>query len=611
MKQEQTGKTMCQASSMYTPAVAGYKDESQLMPYFNLMVNEFLKIEEQQYCVVNAKKYNVHIKITSVADLSFLHKYTQRGGGSHAASCFCIMCGALRNFKHMGYPGGCLECRARGIVYCPDDGIQICRHYDRCTPDFLQWQAARYTELCKLVPEFPLTSLPAWDNVNQLREECIKRCVGEYAGWYARISKKSGKGKMTAMELSDWIMNVTREDATLSNSKLTGVMHCPISIVRGSLQSRKVKIKARTTQYSLRLQLRQILQLEQEYTRMTLHIKDTRFSSAEMQGLPVNRLILCGLHLPMRLHEKVITMLFQQACQNRVSTKSQLILDEMVVIIRRLANLKSTWSYKWNTKANCVEKVKMHYDQSKIIFKEENMEKLTKLVKLAIVESAQAHWVEFLAQYIQLIDLLTVTRDYSENDVVLLKRFCDETYRLLVTYCGGNDAVTNYFHYVGAGHVVEMCREYGNIWRFRNEGVEAYNKVLSKRCNMFNSNGHKGNIKGEGNVSPFEVLGKWMGRYVMWQLDFANDLFIHKGSALGESKISYDPNVELWDYMSDNESDSDDGSVFGDDINASEDEDESDSDLEPFTPDDALQCVYDFHDEARKQSLRKRPRTGL
>jgi len=80
----------------------------------------------------------------------------------------------------------------------------------------------------------------------------------------------------------------------------------------------------------------------------------------------------------------------------------QLILDEMAVIIRRLANLKSTWSYKWNTKANCVEKVKMHYDQSKIIFKEENMEELTKLVKLAIVESAQAHWVEFLAQYIQL-----------------------------------------------------------------------------------------------------------------------------------------------------------------------------------------------------------------
>ena len=50
--------------------------------------------------------------------------------------------------------------------------------------------------------DFPLTSLPAWDNVAQLRVECVKRCVGPYAGWYARISKKSGRGTMmNAMEL--------------------------------------------------------------------------------------------------------------------------------------------------------------------------------------------------------------------------------------------------------------------------------------------------------------------------------------------------------------------------------------------------------------------------
>ena len=53
-----------------------------------------------------------------------MHKYTERGGGSHAASCFCMLCGALRNFKHIGYPGGCRRCRALGIVY-DEDGIQM------------------------------------------------------------------------------------------------------------------------------------------------------------------------------------------------------------------------------------------------------------------------------------------------------------------------------------------------------------------------------------------------------------------------------------------------------------------------------------------------------
>ncbi len=59
---------------MYTPAVAGYEDEKTLLPYFHLLVSEFLRIEEQQFCVVNNRRYPVYLKITVVADLSFLHK---------------------------------------------------------------------------------------------------------------------------------------------------------------------------------------------------------------------------------------------------------------------------------------------------------------------------------------------------------------------------------------------------------------------------------------------------------------------------------------------------------------------------------------------------------
>ncbi len=111
---------MNQSSGMYTPAVAGFVDEAELMPYFHRLVEEFLQIERQQYCVVNDKKYTVYLQIIVIADLSFLHKYTRRGGGSHASTCFCMFCGAFRNFKHLGYPGGCLDCRARGAVYGAD-----------------------------------------------------------------------------------------------------------------------------------------------------------------------------------------------------------------------------------------------------------------------------------------------------------------------------------------------------------------------------------------------------------------------------------------------------------------------------------------------------------
>ena len=128
---------------MYTPACAGYVTEKELMEYFHHLLDALRKIEEQQFCIVNGKKYRAFLEVIVVVDLSFLHKYVLRGGGSHSATSFCLFCGALRNLRHQGYPGGCLKCRALGQVY-DKDGIQKCRHYDSCTDEFLALEAQRF-----------------------------------------------------------------------------------------------------------------------------------------------------------------------------------------------------------------------------------------------------------------------------------------------------------------------------------------------------------------------------------------------------------------------------------------------------------------------------------
>ncbi len=127
---------------------------------------------------------------------------------------------------------------------------------------------------------------------------------------------------------------------------------------------------------------------------------------------------------------------------------------------------------------------------------------------------------------------------------------------------------------------------------------------MSKRFNMFSSSGNKENIKGRGNVLPFEVLGKWMGRYAMWQLDYANDLFIGNGSALGKSEISYDVDAEIWEYDSEDEHDADDDQYCSEKSDSADDE--SDSDLEPFSPEDDEQCIFVGFSDAR-YGLRERP----
>jgi hypothetical protein len=73
-------------------------------------------------------------------------------------------------------------------------------------------------------------------------------------------------------------------------------------------------------------------------------------------------------------------------------------------------------------------------------------------------------------------------------------------YHLLVTIFGGLDSITNYFHLIGSGHVVWMARRYGNMWRYRNEGVEAFNAIVSLR---HNKNNKKGGTKRHAKGIPY------------------------------------------------------------------------------------------------------------
>ena len=611
--QLQTGKSMCQSSTMYTPAVAGLLKEGELMHYFHAMIREFQNIESQGFCVVNGNQYKVHIKVAVAADLAFLHKYVGRGGSSHSATHFCMLCSANSKFRHEGYPGGCRKCRRKGIVYRAD-GLQKCGHHEACTPGFLIWQKERYAQLCDLVPALPLTSLPVWENVEQLRAECILRCVGANACELQAISRRSGKGTLRAEDLTNWIMTYCRGGCTLSNDLETGVMHCDIRIVKTCLAERRVAgHNDLLDEQSLRLKMQGILQLELEYTKMTMYLRDDRFTPEDGSaglGIPLDRLLICILHCPMRTHEKIINMLMESACHNRVLNKSVPILDAIAGIIRRIGKLGDDWTYKMDDTSGGLQKIKMHWDQSKHIFKTEHMGDLKKIIRLAVAPEKQANWVLFIAQYIKCIDLMTVSRDYTDEDLEQLEVYCDETWHLLISFCGGNAAVTNYFHYIGSGHYLWMCRRYGNLWRYRNEGVEAFNKILRKRFNMFNSQGNKGRLQkihGGIQVGPFEVLGKWLGRYVMWQLEFANNLFITKGGKLGPSEIAWDPMNACFLPSEENEVfDSDDD----DEYTCGSDSSDCESDLDVFTPEDFDMCVPGI-DHDNSSVSRKRAHTAL
>jgi hypothetical protein len=108
VSQQLTGKAnMNQTRTLYTPAMGGYTEESDMMPLFEQLGDDyFVEIENQHFCVVDGKECEVFVaKVLVVADLMFLQKFTRHGGCCATTTHFCMFCSCMSKFRHEGQPG--------------------------------------------------------------------------------------------------------------------------------------------------------------------------------------------------------------------------------------------------------------------------------------------------------------------------------------------------------------------------------------------------------------------------------------------------------------------------------------------------------------------------
>ena len=71
-----------------------------------------------------------------------------------------------------------MKCRALGVVYDEETGVQQCLHHDVCTPAFLEWEEKRFEDLSsRVASNIPKSKLPPWESVSALRGECWMRCT--------------------------------------------------------------------------------------------------------------------------------------------------------------------------------------------------------------------------------------------------------------------------------------------------------------------------------------------------------------------------------------------------------------------------------------------------
>ena len=276
------------------------------------------------------------------------------------------------------------------------------------------------------------------------------------------------------------------------------------------------------------------LKEEEEYERLIMYARDVRFDrDVDRPKWEHGRIIVCMLHCLMRMNEKVLFLLYFAAMKRTPDGSSvrHNILDDMTAKIRCIGNISGKWHHTLDKDKHGNEKLlpfKMNYDKSKKIFNFKALTGLYELIDLAIVsESENLSWRAFIVSYLNCMELLTLSREYKPDEIDKLDLLCKKMYHLLVTTIGGLESITNYFHVIGSGHVVWMVRRYGNMWRYRNEGVEAFNAIVSLRHNKNNKKGgYKKTRKGDPirKCAEFWSLGQWLGRWSLWQLGYGDTM---------------------------------------------------------------------------------------
>ena len=115
-----------------------------------------------------------------------------------------------------------------------------------------------------------MSSLPSWNDVQQLREECNARCAGEND---SKILKKA----KTEEQLERFLLARRRGGSELTPNKLQGARHCDIKIIRKDFLEERNMLQGNVSEGQIRATMEVRLRLEDERKRLRILRKDTRF----------------------------------------------------------------------------------------------------------------------------------------------------------------------------------------------------------------------------------------------------------------------------------------------------------------------------------------------
>ena len=286
---------------------------------------------------------------------------------------------------------------------------------------------------------------------------------------------------------------------------------------------------------------------------------------AMIKWIAVEQAIPCVLHLKLRVVEKLLNQLLNQAWERLDgSTKKQELFQERVQTCMRTQVLgtpqaPAQWRFPevlaipaskgGGTKLG---RTGMSGRNAKKI-----LVGLRSLVDVAFsgefddsrkekkeAGRIKALWYKLLDAAVPMIQSLDRKGDWTDEEIFIFHSMCC---LFMVTYVEMffGDGITNYIHLLGAGHITYYLFEYRNLAKFQQQGWEALNKlIILYYHHNTNRGGSKGNSQGAmergDHIGPLMCL---LQRRYMWLLGHGRRFFLNEGEKGDEEEEDNSPYV--------------------------------------------------------------------
>jgi hypothetical protein len=434
-------------------------------------------------------------------------------GGSSQNGHFCNYCNVHAATKGQGEAGGCTACRALGA-----EAADRCMHRAICTVEELQRQVDQARVLKEEVGEIPLHVMPVFGDLDGLNDALR-----------ARGQPRKGNMETKQKALREYCQGHVSDTYDPAN---------PMHIDRATIENVKVELTARSMPVPLadqqcRVDLRARLRKERTLSALLFQLKCHNFDEDKLAivGGKIDRVLPCVMHAECRMHESVLTSLFQQ-CLTLVTAKSSkgAALDRMNRAVKHIRAYALGGSTVWNyslEKDDASKVAGFSFTRSRahriINSKAHHSGFVTALVDILLEGTAIHDTVKtFFDNYVPAVALVTKTppkcRRYTAGEPGKMQAHADVAMRAYVQWNGrGDDGISNYLHLLASGHFKELMQKHGPLGRFSNQGVEGFNKVVKQRHFRHSQRGgHFGRGASSGTSTKIAPLANWLLRRWYW-----------------------------------------------------------------------------------------------